>query len=162
MIEVRTKIGLFALFFYLVLTSCHTEEQLDPEQLLEQPGPLPEVLEYVSPEPGNILTQFENEVCVSINLYPLLEPNDNLTSIENVEMTVNGDTLSNEDTTRLTVDALTFLLDEDNQVIATGPALVGKCWPVILSAGIHIAAIRLWSTSGKQEYSYRWAFEILE
>src|SRR5687768_17279208 len=146
--EVGTKIRIFTLFFCFSLIGCQAKDQVDPKQLLEQPDPLPEVLEYVSPEPGNILTQFENEVCASINLYPLLEPDDNLTSIENVEMIVNGDTLANEDTTRLTVDALTFLLDENNQVIATGPALVGKCWPVALSAGVNVASIRLWSTSG--------------
>lgn len=162
-------------FVTLLVAGCqspsYTQQPERFQQLYDSPVQLPDVVSETYPEassvvsldmPVNIRAPVESSraICVSVQIEPLLEPGDNLERAENVQLTLDTRIVSKQPQHTI-LPMQVNLLAENGATLATGVANDVLCWNRLLSIGEHLAEFQIWSTSGK-EYSYEWAFEVVE
>jgi hypothetical protein len=123
-----------------------------------------EVITWVDPAPDSSIKVGElQEICVGIDPYPLLELGDDLYEVTNIELLIDGYEGLAKGPYHITVDLSSELRDDTGQIIAMGSAADTVCWTEPkLTTGRHTALVRVWSTSGKKEFSREWEFDLVE
>ena len=117
----------------LVFVGC---QLMTAEDLLAAPQPYPESIRIVAPEPGDTVYGDSVTICVEVQIQPLLEPGDALDQIDNVRLILNQETVE-QSPAHITFDMLAALYDENDRMIARGPAIDRVCWiDLDLAAGI--------------------------
>lgn len=100
------------------------------------------------------------DVCADFSVGGLLEAGDDLHRIDNAELKLDGEVVDHSLLGHETLDTEICITHTEPQ--GCGPQRDTLCWMNILEPGLHIAEVRVWSTSGIKEYSYTWAFEVAE
>ena len=162
----------------LLSVGCTKENQAD---LMLNPEPLPEFIQFVEPDAGEIITvggfsQWNHYdppgsppqlalpgICVRLNFPPLIEPGDNFfeedVMSERTHVSVNGTQLSMMDEF-LRFPSVYVLYDEQGIPIAESPTGELYCWEFSPVVGIVTAKVTVVHSSGK-ESTYSWAFELI-
>jgi hypothetical protein len=125
-------------------------------ELFEQPSPYPEVVNFVSPEPGSITG--EQNISIEIRGRPLLEPWDEVEVYANHQLFPDSGYLPRTEPV-VVIATLECVIDAIG-IKGCGAGANQFQWTSVLSPGMHYAEFRIRSTSGQKEFTYIWAFEI--
>lgn len=153
-----------------VSNSTSASVQATATALMNSPQPPPSVVARVKPAPGSVVSLSspadwkdfstgEVELCVQINVAPLLEPGDSYKQISDRKLLFDGQQAPDPDHGMI-LQGLVMLTDEHGRSIAYGPDGQIDCWQGLLSSGVHVADFRVWTTSGVK-YEYSWTFKVV-
>jgi hypothetical protein len=128
--------------------------------LFQQPQSIPAAVAKVLPAPGSAIKySLRSDVCVGVNVEPLLEPGDAIRRIENFSLSIDGRRIPDDSLGHLTIDE-TITVESPQGKIGYGPPYDEICWRGVLRPGLHIVDFHVWSTSGETEFEYSWVFRV--
>jgi hypothetical protein len=125
--------------------------------LLKNPLPTPDYIDNLDPQPG-FIGGFKDRMCIQIWAgSPLSGLNMDEYLFANTKLTLDGLELVADPNSQM--DWLMLVMTQDSQGNFSsqkgGP--LESCYPSTIHAGMHLATVRIKSTSGVI-YSYSWAF----
>lgn len=140
------------------------------EEAFGETAPFPDGIRSVYPPPRSTVSLSTpsdwfsldgnvGEICVEVDLVPLLVPGTFIQSVE-TQLYLNGELTKPPDKGEVIQDLIEIV--EDNEVVASGPSSQTDCWKDLLSPDMYTAEIRIVASNGNDPVTYNWSFQVIE